>query len=61
MLVLTRMTDERIVLTVAERLEPGAKIEIVLVSARERRARIGIEAPEQVEIVRAELVKSEAA
>ena len=49
MLVLTRMEDESIII-------PDLNIKIMLVHATEGRARIGIEAPKGINIIREELL-----
>jgi len=54
MLVLGRREGERIVL----RTEDGKVIEILVVRAANGKAKLGIEAPDDVEILRDELVKN---
>ena len=55
MLVLTRKIGERLILTT----EQGERIEILLIAARCDKAKVGVEAPQSVKVMREELIQTE--
>jgi carbon storage regulator len=57
MLILTRRTDEAIVI----RNRFGAEIRLVVVEVRGKKVRLGIEAPADVSVIREEIRKRESA
>jgi len=57
MLNLTRRPNESIVITTAD----GQEIEVIVLSVKGNQVRLGISADESIEILRAELLDSDAA
>jgi len=57
MLILTRRPNESLVITTAD----GQEIEVIVLSVKGNQVRLGISADESIEILRAELLDSDAA
>lgn len=56
MLVLSRKSNEKVIIEIPEGVPRNTKIEVVLVNSDNRRAKIGFVAPKTVSIFREELL-----